>query len=89
MAAGSVIADTVSYLPGQVQPLSALLQLLYHADALLVMEETFLTDLIQNVFTGMAEWRMPQVMPQCDRFRQIAIVRAICETSSVWVSRVR
>ena len=60
------------------------------------MAEAARVDLIQRPFPRVAEGRVPEVVPEGDglgessfSLRAREMVRAICETSSVWVSRVR
>ena len=68
-----MIHHTVSDFFRQVQPLSVLLQNFYNTNTLYVMLKSLRTYLIQNRFTGMPKRCMPQIVPQCNRFRQIFI----------------
>ena len=55
-----------------------------------------MVDGVQRLFAGMAERRVAQIMRQRHRLGQVFVhrqlrarLRAICATSSEWVSRVR
>ena len=62
----------------------------------LVVARFFAETFVEHVLTRVAKWRMADVVRQGERFHEVFIepqarasVRAIEETSSVWVSRVR
>lgn len=87
-----VASDAIDDLARQVQRFDAA----DHAHALRVVAEALRANRIQRTLACVAERRMPKIMPQCDGLHQILVQaqgprdgRAICETSSVWVSRVR
>lgn len=59
-----MVAYAVPHLPGQVQSSPVLFQHFHNAHALLIVGESVLAYLIQYVFAGMAEGRVPQIMAQ-------------------------
>ena len=65
-----MVADAVSRLPGQVQPLALLLQHLHHADTLLIVGEAALAQLVEHPLSRVSKRRMPQVMAQRNGFHQ-------------------
>ena len=73
MTAGTVIGNSVSHLPGEIQPFSVLLQDLNHANTLLKMGKAFWIHLIQRILSCMTKGRMPQIMSKSNGFHQIFI----------------
>jgi len=73
MSTGSVIQDSVSHLPGEVQPFPVLLQNLSSPDALFIMGKTVRIQSIQCPFSRMAKRRMSKIMSQRDCFHKIFI----------------
>ena len=59
----------VAHLGHEVQTSPTVLDRLDHAKALLVVAEAAGHPLVQRVFADVPEGRMPQIMPQCRRFR--------------------
>ena len=68
-----VIADPIDDFPCEIQPLSVLFQHFHHAHALFVVFESARTHSVQSPLSGMTKGRMPEIMPQTDRFCQIFI----------------
>ena len=73
LAVHAVLQDAVADLLGQVQALAVLFQALHHADALIVVVEAFGAELVQNALAGVAEGRVPQIVPQRDGFGQVLV----------------
>ena len=58
---------------GQVQALAAVFQKFHHAQALLVMAETFRQKVVQRPFPDVSVGGVPQVVPQGDGFGEIFV----------------
>ena len=96
-----VLDDAFQRFPGQVEPVElgiAALQRGHDAQGLGVVVEAAMgrQACVERPLAGMAERRMAEIMRQRQRFGRSssrpsarASARAICATSSVWVSRVR
>ena len=88
--------DAVAHFPRQVQPGAIVLEHVDDAEALLVVVEAAGDEIVEDALAGVAERRVPEVVAERDRLGQLfverstlAMLRAICDTSSVCVSRVR
>ena len=96
-----VLHRTLERLPGEVEPVElgiALLELGEDAQGLGVVVEAAvrLHRRVQRLLAGMAERRVAEIVGERHRLAEILVepsvrqmVRAICATSSEWVSRVR
>ena len=65
--------DAVAHLPGQVQTLAVLFQILHHPQTLPVMGKTSGAQPVEGSFPRMTEGRMPQVMSQRDGLGQVLV----------------
>ena len=68
----AVVGDAVANLFCQVEA-GAVFQLLHHAQALLIVPEAAVTEVVQRALADMPEGGMPQVVPQGDGFRQVLV----------------
>ena len=79
-----VVADAVSHLKGQIQPLPVLFQHIHGAHALFAVLKSVGTDPVQRALSCMAEGRMSKIMPQSDGFHQILVQpERLCDGSGV------
>src|SRR5262249_52041368 len=65
--------DPVANLPGQIQPVSIVLEHVDDAKALLVVLESTRYERLQDPLAGVAERRRAQVLPERDGFGQLLI----------------
>ena len=65
--------NAVADLCGQIQTMTVPLQAVHHAQALLVVTEAILQEMIQRPFSDMAERGVPEIMPQGDGLCQILV----------------
>ena len=65
--------DTVAHLPGQIQTLSALFQMIDHANALHIMSKLGVEALSHGLLACMSEGRMPQIVTKRDGLGQILV----------------
>ncbi len=92
-----VAGDAVAHLPGEVQAAAVPLQRVDHSKALRRVGEPARHERVERALAPVPERRVPEVVAEADGFGQVFVqvaapwrsVRAICETSSVCVSRVR
>ena len=68
-----VVGKAVQDLPCQIQALSVLLQNLHKPHRLLRMVKAIRTQTVQHPLAGMSKRRMPEVMPQRNRLRQVLV----------------
>jgi uncharacterized protein YgbK (DUF1537 family) len=68
-----MIQNAVKYFPRQIQTSSVLLQNRYNTDALLIVAKSKRTDTVERPLTGMTERRMPEIVPEADRFGQVFV----------------
>ena len=68
-----VVQNAHARLIAEVQPLTVPLEHVDDAQALLVMLESAGVDQVQRPLAGVAEGRMPQVVPQTDRLAEILV----------------
>ena len=68
-----VVQNAHAGLIAEIQPLPVPLQQIHHPQALFVMLEAALVDLVQRPLSGVAEGRVPQIVPQGDGLRQILV----------------
>ena len=68
-----VVQNPHARLRAEVQPAAVPLQHVHHAQALLIVLETAGVDVVERALPGMAEGRVPQIVAQGDRLRQILI----------------
>ena len=79
-----MVQDPIPHLPAEVQASPIPLQDIHQAKALLIVLKPQGTDPVQGALTGMAERRVPQIMPQRDRLSQILIEsEGLCDRSGV------
>jgi len=88
--------NAITDLVGKVESQSVFLEYIDDPEALFVMSEAARIEGIEDLLAGVAEGRVTQVVSNrygptrsSLRDRALQMVRAICETSRVWVSLVR
>ena len=80
MTAGPVVADAVTYLKGKIQPLTVLFQDLHHTDGLFAVDKPRGAEPVQDRLAAVPEGRMPEVMPERDRLRQVLVeTKSLCD----------
>ena len=65
--------DAVAHLPGQVEALTFLFQLVHHPQALHIVLEAARAEFIQGPLARVAEGRVPQIVGQADGFSQVFV----------------
>jgi hypothetical protein len=77
LAAPRVVEDAVPHLRREVEPAAVPFQDLDDAEGLLVVTEAvaeaFLQNAVECLLAGVTEWRMPEVVSERDRLRQILV----------------
>lgn len=68
-----MMQDTVADFPGQVQAFAVFLNGIHDAQALDVVLEPDGRQSVQRPFSGMSERRVPQIVPDGDRLREILV----------------
>jgi hypothetical protein len=88
--------DAIAHLEGEIQASAIVFQHVDDTEALLVMAEAAGDERVEDALSGVAERCVAEIVTKGDGFGQFlveaktfAMVRAICETSSVCVRRVR
>src|SRR5690242_6050831 len=95
--------DSVAHLKGQVQPLPVVLEHVDHTQTLFVMPEAARHQRVEDALAGMTEWCVAQVVPECDRLRELFVqaqhfgngasdlrdLEAVRQTGSVVIARGR
>jgi hypothetical protein len=67
-----VACDAVANFPRQIEPHAVVLEDVDDAKALLVVIEPAWHELVDDALTGVAERRVPQVVPEGDRLSQLS-----------------
>ena len=68
-----MVNDAISHFPAEIKSPPVILQKIDNAQALLVMPESLRVEFVEHVLPHVAEWGVPQVMPQGNRFRQVLV----------------
>ena len=72
-----VVEDPVAHLGGQVQPAAVALELVDDAEGVLVVPEpaveALAQHLVERVLAGVAERRVPEIVPEPDRLDEVLV----------------
>ena len=68
-----MVQNSVPHLSGEIQTSSILLQNIHRAQRLLVVPKSLRAYPVQNTLPGMTERRMPEIVAECYRLRQILV----------------
>src|SRR5215472_16583618 len=68
-----MLRNPVTDFPGEVQPPAIVLEDVHDAQALLVMLEPAGDERLQHALARVAERRVPEIVPECDRLRQLFV----------------
>src|SRR5713226_3572684 len=65
--------DSVAHFPGEIQPLTVVLQYVDDAEALFVMLEPAWHERLQDALARVSEWRVAEIVAERDRFCQFFV----------------